>query len=68
MLGRPVTFNDSTGHIDFSVTKNINPICQYKNEFPMQQPTAIVVNPHTSRVSNSNIILMKMFKKNLRLS
>lgn len=58
MLGRPVTFNGSIGHINFSVTKNINPICQYNNEFSMQQPTAIVINSHTSRVSKSNIFLM----------
>jgi len=57
MLGRPVTFNSNTGHIEFSVIKNIDPICQYNKRPSMQQPAAIAVDPHNARVSKLRNIL-----------
>lgn len=51
VLGRPVPFNGSNGHnIEFSVTKNIDPTCQYNIGPSMKQPAAIVVNQNTARV------------------
>lgn len=51
MLGRPVTFNGSIGQIDIFVTKNIDPICQYNKKPSMQQPAAIAIDPHNTKVS-----------------
>lgn len=51
MLSRPVPFNGINGHIEFSVTKSIDPACQYNRRPSMQQPAAIAVDQNTSRVS-----------------
>lgn len=51
VLGRPVTFNCNTGHVDFSITKNNDPICRYNKGPSMQQPAAIAIDPLTSKVS-----------------
>ncbi|XP_025207500.1 uncharacterized protein LOC112603224 isoform X2 [Melanaphis sacchari] len=50
VLGRPVAYNGNTGHIDFSVTKNIDPTCQYSKGPSMQQPVAIAIDHHSTRV------------------
>jgi len=50
VLGRPVACNGNTGHIDFSIIKNIDPICQYSKGPSMQQPVAIAVDHHSTRV------------------
>lgn len=57
VLGRPVACNGSTGHIDFSIIKNIDPICQYSKGPSMQQPVAIAVDHHSTRVRDQKIIL-----------
>lgn len=51
MLGRPIAFSNSSEHIEFSVTKNINPICQYNNEPTMLQPASITLDSDNSKVS-----------------
>lgn len=56
VLGRSVACNSSTGCIEFSVTKSIDPTCQYDRGPSMQQPVAIAVDHHSARVSNKNNI------------
>lgn len=51
MLGRPVAFNTCNGHLEFFVTKNIDPICQYNKGPSMQQPAAITIDRNTAKVS-----------------
>lgn len=51
MLGRPVAFNTSNGHLEFFVTKNIDPISQYNKGPSMQQPAAITIDRNTAKVS-----------------
>lgn len=62
MLGRQVALNSSSGHISFSVTKNIDPICQYNKHPSLQQPVAITVDPDTARVSKLNKYVVKTYK------
>lgn len=51
MLGRPISFNSSaTGHFEFSVTKNIDPVCRYEKGPSMQQPAAVAVDSNNSQV------------------
>ncbi|CAI6353464.1 unnamed protein product [Macrosiphum euphorbiae] len=50
VLGRPVACNGNTGHIDFSIIKSIDPICQYSRGPSMQQPVAIAVDHNSARV------------------
>jgi len=50
VLGRPVACNGNTGHIDFSIVKSIDPICQYSRGPSMQQPVAIAVDHNSARV------------------
>lgn len=56
VLGRPVTCNRNTGHIDFSIIKTIDPICQYSKGPSMQQPVAIAVDHDSARVRYQKII------------
>lgn len=51
VLGRPVAFNTCNGHLEFFVTKNIDPICQYNKGPSMQQPAAITISQNTAKVS-----------------
>jgi len=51
ILGRPVSCNGTTGgHINFSVTNNIDPMYQYKNGPLLKQPAAIVVDSNSAKV------------------
>lgn len=51
MLGRPVAFNTCNGHLEFFVTKNIDPICQYNKGPSVQQPAAITIDRNTAKVN-----------------
>jgi len=56
VLGRPVACNRNTSHIEFSIIKSIDPICQYSKGPSMQQPVSIAVDHHSSRVKCQKII------------
>lgn len=62
MLGRPIAFSKISEHIEFSVTKNINPICQYNNKPAMLQPTSITLNSDNSRVSKKFLFIFHICK------
>lgn len=50
ILGRPVLCKGVAEHINFSVTKNIDPMYQYKKGPLLKQPAAIVVDSNFAKV------------------